>query len=198
MNVVQKSIDELIPYAKNARTHSESQVAQIAASIREFGWMNPVLIDAKGNIIAGHGRVLAARKLGLEEVPCVIHDHLTETQRKAYILADNKLALNAGWDEELLKVELQELNGVDFDISLTGFELSDLGDGFIDHCGEQRAGASPWERMSGEGKDGVVFSFGSITAKLSEEVYQLFEDHAPEQDLASWLEGVIVGALGDS
>ena len=198
MNVVHKRLDELIPYAKNARTHSDSQVAQIAASIREFGWMNPVLIDAENNIIAGHGRVLAARKLGLDEVPCVLHDHLTETQRKAYILADNKLALNAGWDEELLKVELQELNGVDFDISLTGFELSDLGDGFIDHCGEQRAGASPWERMSGEGKDGVVFSFGSITAKLSEEVYQLFEDHAPEQDLASWLEGVIVGALGDS
>jgi len=198
IKVIKKRVEELIPYSRNSRTHSDAQVAQIAASIREFGFMNPVLVDAENNIIAGHGRVLAARKLGLEEVPCVLHDHLTETQRKAYILADNKLALNAGWDEELLKVELQELSGVDFDISLTGFELSDLGDGFIDHHGEQRAGASPWERMSGEGKDGVVFSFGSITAKLSEEVYQLFEDHAPEQDLASWLEGVIVGALGDS
>lgn len=122
MNVVQKSIDELIPYAKNARTHSDSQVAQIAASIREFGWMNPVLIDAENNIIAGHGRVLAARKLGLEEVPCVLHDHLTETQRKAYIIADNKMALNAGWDEDLLRLELRELGDMGFDLELTGFD----------------------------------------------------------------------------
>lgn len=122
MNVVHKRLDELIPYAKNARTHSDSQVAQIAASIREFGWMNPVLIDAKGNIIAGHGRVLAARKLGLEEVPCVLHDHLTETQRKAYIIADNKMALNAGWDEDLLRLELRELGDMGFDLELTGFD----------------------------------------------------------------------------
>jgi len=122
LNVVKKPIDELIPYAKNARTHSDSQVAQIAASIREFGWMNPVLIDAENNIIAGHGRVLAARKLGLEEVPCVLHDHLTETQRKAYILADNKMALNAGWDEDLLRLELRELGDMGFDLELTGFD----------------------------------------------------------------------------
>lgn len=122
MNVVHKRLDELIPYAKNARTHSDSQVAQIAASIREFGWMNPVLIDAENNIIAGHGRVLAARKLGLEEVPCVLHDHLTETQRKAYILADNKMALNAGWDEDMLRLELRELGDMGFDLELTGFD----------------------------------------------------------------------------
>jgi ParB family transcriptional regulator, chromosome partitioning protein len=127
LNVVQKSIDELIPYAKNARTHSEAQVAQIAASIREFGWMNPVLIDAENNIIAGHCRVLAARKLGLGEVPCVLHDHLTETQRKAYILADNKMALNAGWDEGLLRLELRELGDMGFDLELIGFGLDEVG-----------------------------------------------------------------------
>ena len=126
MNVVHKQINELIPYAKNARTHSDSQVAQIAASIREFGWMNPVLIDAENNIIAGHGRVLAARKLGLEEVPCVLHDHLTETQRKAYILADNKMALNAGWDDEMLAIELGELGELGFDLELTGFSLEEI------------------------------------------------------------------------
>lgn len=145
MNVVQKQIDELIPYAKNARTHSDSQVAQIAASIREFGWMNPVLIDAKGNIIAGHGRVLAARKLGLDEVPCVLHNHLTETQRKAYILADNKMALNAGWDEDMLRLELRELGDMGFDLELTGFDgvevevlnhKVDIDDFFSDREGE--------------------------------------------------------------
>ncbi len=114
-------VEDLIPYARNARTHNDAQVAQIAASIREFGFMNPVLVDGDKNIIAGHGRVLAARKLGLEEVPCVLHDHLTETQRKAYILADNRLALNAGWDDEVLKIELQELGDMGFDVELTGF-----------------------------------------------------------------------------
>jgi len=126
IKVINKSLKDLIPYATNARTHSDSQVAQIAASIREFGWMNPVLIDAENNIIAGHGRVLAARKLGLEEVPCVLHDHLTETQRKAYILADNKLALNAGWDEDMLRLDLRELGELGFDLELTGFSLDEI------------------------------------------------------------------------
>jgi len=145
LNVVQKSIDELIPYAKNARTHSESQVAQIAASIREFGWMNPVLIDAENNIIAGHCRVLAARKLGLEEVPCVLHDHLTETQRKAYILADNKMALNAGWDEGLLRLELRELGDMGFDLELTGFGLDEAGTMLLGGDGLDAHGDGPKE-----------------------------------------------------
>ena len=145
MNVVQKPIDELIPYAKNARTHSDSQVAQIAASIREFGWMNPVLIDAENNIIAGHGRVLAARKLGLEEVPCVLHDHLTETQRKAYILADNKMALNAGWDEDLLRLELRELGDMGFDLELTGFGLDEVGTMILEGDGLDAHGDGPKE-----------------------------------------------------
>lgn len=113
--------DTLIPYARNARTHSPEQVAQIAASIREFGFTNPVLIDGDHGIIAGHGRVMAAQKLGLEQVPCIRLDYLSDTQRRAYILADNKLAMNAGWDNEMLKLEIKELVASDFDIDLIGF-----------------------------------------------------------------------------
>lgn len=114
-------MDELIPYARNSRTHSEEQILQIASSIREFGFNNPVLIDQDGGIIAGHGRVLAARKIGMNEVPTIELRHLTETQKRAYVIADNKIALNAGWDEEMLKLELEELRLADFDIDLTGF-----------------------------------------------------------------------------
>jgi len=137
--IVLVKIEELIPYARNARTHSDAQVAQIAASIKEFGWTNPVLIDGERGIIAGHGRVLAARKLGLSEVPCIELAHLTQSQKRAYILADNKLAENAGWDIELLKIELVELEGDGFDLSLTGFDedfldglLEDLPEGLTD------------------------------------------------------------------
>jgi site-specific DNA-methyltransferase (adenine-specific) len=120
--------DSLIPYARNSRTHSEAQVAQIAGSIREFGFTNPVLIDAENGIIAGHGRIMAAQKLGLAEVPCIRLDHLTETQRKAYVIADNKLALNSGWDDSMLALELAELQDDNFDLSLTGFDESELAD----------------------------------------------------------------------
>ena len=120
-------LEKLIPYAKNSRTHSDEQVAQIAASIREFGFTNPVLIDELDGIIAGHCRVLAARKLGLAEVPCIRLAHLTEAQRRAYVIADNKLALNAGWDEALLRVELVSLrDDHGFDLELTGFDKSEL------------------------------------------------------------------------
>ena len=118
----------LIPYARNSRSHSESQVAQIAGSIREFGFTNPVLIDADNGIIAGHGRVMAAGVLGLASVPCIRLAHLTETQKRAYIIADNKLALNAGWDEEMLALELGELKDEDFDLSLIGFGEDELAD----------------------------------------------------------------------
>ena len=119
-------IEKLIPYARNARTHSDEQVAQIASSIREFGFNNPVLIADDNSIIAGHGRVMAARKLNLSDVPCIRLSHLSETQRKAYILADNKLALNAGWENSLLSVELEELVNSGFDISLTGFTQEEM------------------------------------------------------------------------
>jgi DNA modification methylase len=120
------SVEKLIPYAKNSRTHSAEQVAQIAASIKEFGFNNPVLIDEDNGIIAGHGRVMAAQKLGLQAVPCIRLAHLSDTQRKAYVIADNRLALNAGWDDQMLTLELQELDGEDFDLSLLGFEADEL------------------------------------------------------------------------
>ncbi len=119
-------VEKLIPYANNARTHSDTQVAQIAASIREFGFTNPVLIDGDHGIIAGHGRVLAARKLGMTEVPVIELAHLSKAQRKAYILADNKLAMNAGWDNDLLAVELGELKADGFDLALTGFGSDEI------------------------------------------------------------------------
>jgi DNA modification methylase len=119
-------IEKLIPYAKNSRTHSDEQVAQIAASIKEFGFNNPVLIGEDDVIIAGHGRVMAARKIGLMEVPCIRLGHLTETQRKAYIIADNRLALNAGWDNELLTIELNELLADNFALDILGFDVDEL------------------------------------------------------------------------
>ena len=124
--IVSRKVDDLIPYARNSRTHSDAQVAQIAASVREFGWTNPVLVDGENGIIAGHGRVLAARKLGMEEVPCIELAGLSDTQRRAYIIADNKLALNGGWDDELLALELGELHAADFDMALLGFDAGEL------------------------------------------------------------------------
>lgn len=122
-------IEELRMYSRNARTHSGEQVRRIAQSIQEFGFLNPILLDsATREIIAGHGRLLAARELGLETVPVVIYNHLTDTQRRAYTLADNKLALDAGWDEELLKLELDELKLDDFDLDIIGFEDFSFGD----------------------------------------------------------------------
>jgi hypothetical protein len=117
-----RSVASLIPYARNARTHSDAQVAQIAASIREWGWTNPVLIDEAGGIIAGHGRVMAARKLKIEEVPCIVATGWSDAQKRAYVLADNQLAANAGWDMDLLKVEISELSVGGFDVGLMGFD----------------------------------------------------------------------------
>lgn len=117
-----RDIGDLLPYARNSRTHSDAQVAQIAASIREFGWTNPILVDTDGTIIAGHGRVMAARKLGEQQVPVITLGHMTDAQRRAYVIADNQLAMNAGWDAEMLKVEIAELADADFDLSLLGFD----------------------------------------------------------------------------
>ena len=122
-----RDVDDLIPYARNARTHSPEQVQKLAGSIKEFGFLNPVVISEDGGILAGHGRVMAAQKLGIKQVPCVVESHLTEAQRKAYILADNRLALDAGWDEEMLAVELKELKvDYDFDMDLLGFSDDEL------------------------------------------------------------------------
>ena len=121
-----RPVDALIPYCRNARTHSDAQVAQIAASIVEFGWTNPVLVDGDNGVVAGHGRLLAARKLGLANVPVIELAHLSPTQKRAYILADNRIAENAGWDDELLRIELAELQESDFDLALTGFDADEL------------------------------------------------------------------------
>ena len=126
VNIEQVKIDKLIPYARNSRTHSDAQVAQIAASIKEFSFTNPVLIDETGSIIAGHGRVMAARKLAITDVPCVRLTHLTEAQKRAYIIADNKLALNGGWDDKMLAVELTDLKDMGFDLDLTGFSTDEI------------------------------------------------------------------------
>ena len=118
---------DLIPYSRNSRTHSDEQVAQIAGSIREFGFTNPVLIDADNGIIAGHGRVMAAGKLGFDTVPCIRLSHLSEAKKRAYIIADNRIALNSGWDEEMLKLELEDLDDIGFDLDLIGFSDDELG-----------------------------------------------------------------------
>lgn len=133
-------IDTLVPYARNARTHSPEQVAQIAASIREFGFLSPVVTTKDGTILCGHGRFYAAQKLGLKKIPCIREDHLTEAQRRAYIIADNKLSLNAGWDEEMLRVELSDLKGEDFDVSLTGFDEKELARLFAEEDGAEEDG----------------------------------------------------------
>lgn len=127
--IVQQRTDALLPYARNSRTHSEEQVNQIAASIREFGFTNPVLVDSENGIVAGHGRVLAAKQIGMAEVPTISVGWLTESQRRAYVIADNKIALNADWDDDLLAAELKQLKAADFDLDLIGFsgvELNEL------------------------------------------------------------------------
>jgi ParB-like chromosome segregation protein Spo0J len=129
----QRKVNELIPYINNSRTHSDAQVAQIAASIREFGWTNPILIDGENGIIAGHGRLKAAMLLNMAEVPVIELSHLSETQKKAYIIADNKLAMNADWDYEILKLEVENLVENDFDISVLGFDPSEFNENEVDY-----------------------------------------------------------------
>jgi len=155
-------VENLIPYARNSRTHSDAQVAQIAASIKEFGFTNPVLIDEADGIIAGHGRLLAARKLGMDEVPCLRLGYLSEIQKRAYIIADNKLALNSGWDDELLKLELQSLD--DKTLAITGFnetELNLLFDGWESNIDVKE--------KDGENLDGIM---GLIKISVSQEEKQ--------------------------
>ena len=126
LQVQQWSVEKLLPYARNARTHTDEQVAQVAASIIEFGWTNPILIGPDGVIIAGHARLAAARKLKMTEVPVIVLDHLTPTQRRALVLADNRLALSAGWDEEMLRVELESLQEEGFDLDIVGFTEDEI------------------------------------------------------------------------
>ena len=156
LQIAWRPLGELIPYARNPRTHSDAQVAQIAASIREFGWTNPVLVDGANGIIAGHGRVLAARKLGLERVPVIELAHMSEAQKRAYVLADNQLALNAGWDEALLRLELADLSELGFDLGLIGFGAGELerllaGDGRTGLTEDDEAPALPEQAVTRPG-----------------------------------------------
>ena len=124
------SVDKLVPYVNNARTHSPEQILKLRSSLREFGFVNPIIIDKDFNVIAGHGRLMAAKEEGITEVPCVFADFLTDAQKKAYILADNRMALDAGWDEELLKIEIEELQNLGYDLEYTGFDEKELADLF--------------------------------------------------------------------
>ncbi|MDX9688980.1 MAG: site-specific DNA-methyltransferase [Alphaproteobacteria bacterium] len=158
------SLDRLVPYDRNPRTHSEEQLAQIAASIAEFGFLNPILVDTSNGIIAGHGRLQAAKKLALPVVPVVILDHLTEAQRRAYVIADNKLALNAGWDDDLLRDELEALESDGFDVNLTGFsdeELADLLESGEDTAGNTDDDAVPEAPIDPVTKTGDVYVLGN-------------------------------------
>ena len=150
LEIVLKKTSELIPYINNTRTHTEEQVNQVASSIKEFGFTHPVLIDKDGGIIAGHCRTLAAKKLKLKEIPCIELSNLTEAQKKAYIIADNKLALNAGWNEELLKIEIESLKELDFDLDLLGFDENEL------------------EKLLGETKEIDMNDFFEESAEVSE------------------------------
>ena len=146
MEIVYKKINELKQYENNSRTHDESQIKQICESIKEYGWTNPVLIDENNMIIAGHGRVEGGKKLNIKEVPCIVLSGLTEAQKKAYVIADNKMALNAGWNEELLKTELEKLKELDFDLELTGFSKKEL-DKLFDEINESNPYTAKTETM---------------------------------------------------
>lgn len=124
------AVSKLVPYVNNARTHNTQQITKLRSSLREFGFINPVIINSEYNVIAGHGRIMAAKEEGIEEVPCVFVDYLTQAQKKAYILADNHMAMDAGWDEELLRVEIEALQEKSFDVGLTGFDEKDIAELF--------------------------------------------------------------------
>lgn len=172
MEIVYKKINELKPYENNSRTHDESQIKQICESIKEYGWTNPVLIDEKGMIIAGHGRVEGGKKLNIKEVPCIVLSGLTEAQKKAYVIADNKMALNAGWNEELLKTELEKLKELDFDLELTGFSKKEL-DKLFDEINESNPYTAKTEIPQYEIKGEMPEIYELIE---EEKVNQLIED----------------------
>ena len=168
-NVKNVNVDDLIPYARNSRTHSPEQVIQIVSSIKEWGFTTPVLIDADNQIIAGHGRTMAAKKLGMETVPCLVASGWTEAQKKAYVIADNKLALNAGWDDEMLAVEFEELEELGFDLQLTGFDLDEVA-GIIDPFADVEEAEFP------DISDGDKEPFQQKTFTLHDEQIELLED----------------------
>ena len=186
-NVQQRDIADLIPYARNSRTHSEAQVAQIAASIKEWGFTTAVLIDHDCGIIAGHGRVLAARKLGMTTVPVVIADGWTDAQKRAYIIADNKLALNAGWDDELLALELEELQGLDFDLDLIGFDEDELAE-LLQDVGVTEGLTDPDDAPEVDEENEPVSQRGMVWLCGSHRV--MCGDSTSEGDVAKLMDGI--------
>ena len=185
MEIIYKKINELKPYENNSRTHDESQIKQICESIKEYGWTNPVLIDEKGMIIAGHGRVLGAQKLGIKEVPCIVLSGLTEAQKKAYVIADNKMALNAGWNEELLKTELENLKELDFDLELTEFNIDELDELFKEDEEEQEIIEDDFDIKPPEepkAKLGDIYKLGNHRLMCG--------DSTSEEDVAKLMNGV--------
>lgn len=184
--------EELVPYKKNSRTHSEEQIKQISESMKEFGFTNPVLIDEENEIIAGHGRVLGAKKLGIESVPCIRLEGLTEAQKKAYIIADNKIALNSGWNEDILKMEILDLKDEDFKIGLLGFsdsELDKLLD--VDEENEQEAEVE-FTEVLGEEHNYIVLYFDNDVDWLQAET--LF-DIKPKKALSTRADGVVTSSM---
>lgn len=185
MEILYRNINELIPYVNNSRTHSEEQIKQICASINEYGWTNPVLIDEKGMIIAGHGRVEAGKRLKIKEIPCVVLENLTENQKKAYIIADNKMALNAGWDEELLRLELDNLKELDFDLELTGFSEEELDNLFEDDEEEKEIIEDDFEEETPEepkAKYGDIYQLGKHRLMCG--------DSTKEEDVQKLMNGI--------
>lgn len=172
--VVSRKVDEIVPYARNPRTHSENQIQQIAASVREFGWTSPLLIDEHNGLIAGHGRLMAAKLLAMAEVPCIVLEGLTDTQKRALVIADNRLALNAGWDDDLLAAELRDLADADLDLDLLGFEDFEL-DRYLNADGVADDASSEWQGMP-------EFRHEDKTAWRS--VYVHFKDQAALEQFA--------------
>lgn len=183
--IEQWEIDRLLPYAKNSRTHSEEQIAQIAGSIKAFGFTNPILVGADGVIVAGHGRLSAARKLGLDKVPVIVLDHLSETERRALVIADNKIALNAGWDEDLLLLEIEDLRSLGADIDLLAFDPSELLGNKVDYS-----------VLDDEDIDGEAEDMASGVKKAIQIEFDI-EDFSEAQDLIKWWreQGAYVGGL---
>lgn len=185
LKVVYKTPADLIPYANNSRTHSEAQVAQIAGSIKEFGFRQPVLIDKENQIIAGHGRILAALKLGLEEVPTIDASDMSDIQRRMYVIADNKIALNAGWDEELLMLEIEDLKGLNADVELLAFDPSELQKTEIDYS-----------VLDDENLDDQIADLAGNTMKAIQIEFRP-EDYPDAQELVKWWreQGAYIGGL---
>lgn len=185
LQITYKPTTDLIPYARNSRTHTDIQVGQIAASIREFGFRVPILIDGENGIIAGHGRVLAALKLGLEEVPTVDGSDMTEVQRKMYVIADNKIALNAGWDEDVLMLEIEDLRGMGADIDLLAFDPSEIQGNKVDYS-----------VLDDEDVDGEADDMAKGVKKAIQIEFDI-DDYAEAQELIKWWreQGAYVGGL---